>query len=91
MIYNGTKLICSDNSGAILVKCIGLKKASKHKGAKIGDLIVVSTKSCLKGSDKIKKGTIQYGVIIRLKLNINRFKKAASYIKFSHNNIVLLS
>lgn len=91
MIYNGTKLICNDNSGAILVKCIGLKTASKHKGAKIGDLIVVSIKSCSKGLDKIKKGTIQYGVIVWLQANINWFTKNASYIKFFQNNIVLLS
>ena len=91
MIYIGTKLICNDNSGAISTKCIGLKKSSRHKGAKIGDLIVVSVKSSLKGSTKIQKGSIQYGVIVRLKLNINRFKHLANYIKFTENNIVLVS
>lgn len=91
MIYSGTKLICNDNSGAILVKCIGLKKASKHKGAKIGDLIIVSVKSCLWGINWVPKGSIQYGVIVWLKLNINRFKKVANYIKFTDNNIVLVS
>lgn len=91
MIYPGTKLICNDNSGALVVKCIGLRKASKHKGASVGDLIIVSVKSCLWGIWKVQKGSIQYGVIVRLKLNINWFKKNANYIKFVENNIVLVS
>jgi large subunit ribosomal protein L14 len=91
MIYPGTKLICNDNSGALVVKCIGLKKASRHKGASVGDLIIVSVKSCLKGVGWVQKGSIQYGVIVRLNLNINWFKKIANYIWFMENNIVLVS
>lgn len=91
MIYPGTKLTCNDNSGALIVQCIGIKKMSKHKGASIGDLIIVSVKSCARGIGKVQKGSIQYGVIVRLKLNINRFKKIANYIKFMENNIVLVS
>jgi large subunit ribosomal protein L14 len=64
MIYSGTKLICNDNSGAFIVKCIGIRKSSKHKGATIGDLIIVSVKSCLKGIGRVQKGSIHYGVIV---------------------------
>lgn len=91
MIYNGTKLICNDNSGALVVKCIGLKKSSKKYGAKIGDLIIVSVKTCGRGLTRVKKGSIQHALIVWLKININRFSKTANYLWFTQNNVVLVS
>lgn len=91
MIYSGTKLICNDNSGALVVKCIGLKKSSKKRGAKIGDLIIVSVKTCGWGINWVKKGSIQHALIVRLKININRFWKTANYLWFMQNNVVLVS
>lgn len=91
MIYCGTKLICNDNSGALLVKCIGLKKSSWKWGAKIGDLIVVSVKTCGRGMNRVKKGSIQHALIVWLKININWFWQSANYLRFVQNNVVLVS
>lgn len=91
MIYVGSSLMCSDNCGALVVKCIGLKGLSKLKGATIGNVIIVSVKSKLRGTTKIWKGSIHHALIIWLKNKINWFKKNASYIQFFENNVVLLS
>ena len=77
-----------DNSGARFVECLRvLSKASKQPG-KIGDLIVVSTKR-VTPNKKIKKGTVQLGVIVRAATNLIRLD--GSRLRFDQTVIVLLS
>lgn len=86
MIKVGTFLPVADNSGAREVLCIRI--LGSKKSAKVGDVIVVSTKKCLpKG--KVKSGTVQRAVIIRI-------KKAAkiggdSMISADDNAVVLIN
>ena len=65
MIYPGTLLNCNDNSGALTVKCIGIRNSSKRKGCSAGSLLIVSVKTCLKGTTKVQRGSIHYAVVTR--------------------------
>ena len=91
MIYPGTILSCKDNSGALTLKCISILKSSKKKGVLGGNLLVLSVKTCLKGSKKIQKGSLQYGVLIRCKSVWSRLKKNGEYLKFFLNSVVIVS
>ena len=68
--------------------CIGLHHGSKLYTAKLGDVITVTVKEAIPGSD-IKKGTIHLAVIIRTKSPIHR--KDGSHIRFDDNAAVLLT
>lgn len=91
MIYPGTVVLCKDNCGALTLKCISTLKSSKKKGAKSGNIVVLSVKTCLKGSKKIQKGSLQYGVIIWTKSILSRSKKTGEYLKFFFNCVVVVS
>lgn len=91
MIYPGTVLACNDNSGALTVKCIGIKNSSRRWGGCAGTLIIVSVKTCLKGTSKIQKGSIHYGIITKTKQVLSRVNKTGDFIWFSENSIVLVS
>ena len=91
MIFPGTKLMCNDNSGALIVKCIGIKKASKITGATVGSLIIVSIKNCSKGLSKVQKGSIHYAIITRIKSTINWISKNGEFSTFFENSVVIVS
>ncbi len=78
----------TDNSGAKFVQCIKVLTKNPKQSAKIGDIVVVSVKKIVP-SKKIKKGSIQKGVVVRLNTNIKRLD--GSYLKFNKTNIVLLN
>lgn len=88
MIYTGTLLHVSDNSGVKLVKCLKILGRKPKSCGKIGDLIVISIKR-IKINSKIKKKEIYRGIIVRLKKKIKRID--GSYISFGKNSIVLLN
>jgi large subunit ribosomal protein L14 len=80
----------SDNSGALVVSCIKIKKQYGKVG-KIGSLLVVSIKKLRKNKQKkkLKKGTILLAVLIRTrKEHIRR-----NNVKFSFftNSVVLVN
>jgi large subunit ribosomal protein L14 len=55
--------------------------------AGLGDVIVVSVKKAMAGSE-LKTGTVVKGVIVRVKKNTRR--KDGTYVRFDHNALVIL-
>ncbi len=91
MIYPGTLLNCNDNSGALTVKCIGIRNSSRKRGGTAGTLIIVSVKTCLKGTTKVQKGSIHYGIITKTKQILSWVSTMGDLIWFSENSVVLVS
>ena len=87
MIKVYTRLIVADNSGAKNAKCIRLLGGSRKKYGSIGDIIVVTVKNAIPGSN-VKKGEISKAVIVRTKKEIRR--EDGSYIRFDENAAVLI-
>lgn len=91
MIQKETVLKVTDNSGAKLVKCIKILGGSNKKTAKIGDIILVSTKK-LKDNNKkkalkLKKKEIFEALIVQTK---NLKKTNGFFFKVNKNSVVLL-
>lgn len=84
----GTHLIASDNSGARIVKIVGVKKGKATKGtqqyAKLGDHVKVSVR---KGKPEMK-GEVFDAVVIRQKKSFKR--KTGERVMFEDNAVALL-
>ena len=78
----------ADNSGAKNVQCIKVLGGSNHNIANLGDVIVVSVKSCIP-QGKVKKGEIFRALIVRTAKETKR--KDGSTIKFDNNAVVLIN
>ncbi|HEC24486.1 MAG TPA: 50S ribosomal protein L14, partial [bacterium] len=88
MIQMQTVLKSADNSGAKKLMCIKVLRGSRHRYAKIGDVIVVSVKEAIPNS-KVKKGDVVKAVIVR---TIKKTKRPdGSYIRFDNNSAVLIN
>lgn len=87
MIYSETKLNVSDNTGAKIVKCLKVLRASKSSGAKPSSIIIASVRK-IKLSKKLLKGQICRGVLIRGKKNVQR--ATGMSIKFADNSLILI-
>lgn len=88
MIQTQTKLEIADNSGAKKVQCIKVLGGSRHRYAKIGDLIKITVKEAIpKG--KVKKGQVMKAVVVRTKKGKRR--RDGSIIRFDSNAVVLLN
>lgn len=88
MIQTETRLNVADNSGAKEVLCIRVLGGTGRRYASVGDIIVVSVKNALPGSD-VKKGTVSKAVVVRTNKEIRRAD--GSYIRFDDNACVLLN
>ena len=88
MIQTETRLTVADNSGAKEVLCIHVLGGTGRRYASVGDIIVVSVKNALPGSD-VKKGTVSKAVVVRTNKEIRRAD--GSYIRFDDNACVLLN
>lgn len=88
MIQTETRLNVADNSGAKEVLCIRVLGGTGRRYASVGDIIVVSVKNALPGSD-VKKGTVSKAVVVRTNKGIRRAD--GSYIRFDDNACVLLN
>ena len=88
MIQRQTILKVADNSGAKRCMCIGLHHGSKLYSANLGDIVTVSVKEAIPGSE-VKKGSIHHAVVIRTKAAIHR--NDGSHIRFDDNAAVLLT
>ncbi len=75
----------ADNSGVKKILCIG-NLTKKTKNIKLGDLIIGVIKE-INSTSKLIYSTIVYGVVIRLKKNINIDKK---YNLFFNDNAAVL-
>jgi large subunit ribosomal protein L14 len=87
MIMMKTRLEVADNTGAKVVGCIQVLGGTKHRYARVGDIIVCSVKKALPGGT-IKAGDIVKGVVVRTRAPIRR--EDGSYVRFDSNAIVLL-
>jgi len=87
MIQMQTLLDVADNTGAKVAQCIKVLGGTRRRVAGIGDVVVVSIKKAVPGSD-MKAGTVTRGVIVRTRKPVRR--PDGSYVRFDRNAIVLL-
>ena len=87
-IITGTELVCADNSGAKIVKVIGVRgykgRKRRYPSAGIGDIILGSV---IKGKPKVRKKIVK-AVIVRQRMPYTRTD--GTKIKFSDNACVLV-
>lgn len=94
MICSRAVLHCADNSGASMLRCIGIPGGTGKKTAKVGQVIVVSvisvsSKKSASGAVKIAKGSVHRALIVRTKKKIVR--KDGAVLSFNSNAAVLLN
>jgi len=87
MIQMQTFLDVADNTGAKRVQCIKVLGGTHRRYAGLGDIVVVSVKKALPGSE-LKPGSVAKGVIVRVKKNTRR--EDGTYVRFDRNAIVLI-
>ncbi|MFQ5907027.1 MAG: 50S ribosomal protein L14 [bacterium] len=87
MIQEYTRLIIADNSGAKVGMCVKVLGGTRRKYGRLGDVVVMSVKDAMPGS-QIKKGTVHKAVIVRTKKAQRRMD--GSYIRFDENAAVLI-
>jgi len=88
MIQQESRCSVADNSGAKEVLCIRVLGGTRKHYASLGDIIVVTVKSAIPGSD-VKKGTVSKAIVVRTKKEVRRGD--GSYIRFNDNAVVLLN
>ncbi len=88
MVQQETRLNVADNTGAKEVLCIRVLGGTNRRYARIGDVIVVTVKKAIPGTD-LKKGAISKAVIVRTRKEMRR--KDGSYIRFDDNAAVLIN
>ena len=64
MIQSESRLVVADNSGAKEALGILVLGGTGRRYATVGDVIVVTVKSTIPGSD-VKKGTVSRAVVVR--------------------------
>ncbi|HTF88211.1 MAG TPA: 50S ribosomal protein L14 [Planctomycetota bacterium] len=87
MIQMQTYLDVADNTGAKSVQCIKVLGGTHRRVAGLGDVIVLSVKKSLPGSE-VKPGSVVKGVIVRTRKQTRR--EDGSYVRFDRNAVVLL-
>lgn len=87
MIQQETMLEVADNSGAKKLQCIKVLGGTSKRYATIGDIIKVSVKEALYGS-QVKKKDKRKAVIVRTRKAIRR--RDGSYLRFDNNAAVLI-
>tara|TARA_Y100001970_G_scaffold47257_1_gene59703 strand:- start:59164 stop:59532 length:369 start_codon:yes stop_codon:yes gene_type:complete len=88
MVQQETRLKVADNTGAKEVLCIKVLGGSRKRYAKTGDLIVITVKKAIPGSN-VKKGEVHKAVVVRTRKELKR--KDGSYIRFDDNAAVLVN
>lgn len=87
MIQMQTILDVADNTGAKRAMCIKVLGSSRRRYASIGDVIVLSVKKSVPGSD-VKAGAVVRGVVVRTRKAVKR--PDGSSIRFDTNAVVLI-
>ncbi|TET47021.1 50S ribosomal protein L14 [candidate division TA06 bacterium] len=87
MIQEYTRLAVADNSGARVGMCVKVLGGTRRRYARLGDVVVISVKDAMPGS-QIKKGSIHRAVIVRTKKAHRRMD--GSYVRFDENAAVLI-
>lgn len=90
----GTKFYVADNSGAKVVKCIGILGNSRRRKIKIGDVIVVAVKSADPNSAKVnrknKNKCIFRALVVASKCAISN-NEFGYMTWFNSNRVILLA
>ena len=71
MVQQETRLNVADNTGAKEVLCIRVLGGTNRRYARIGDVIVVTVKKAIPGTE-LKKGAISKAVIVRTRKEMRR-------------------
>ncbi len=87
MLYVKSIVKVSDNSGGRYAKVIRILRRKPKACAEVGDVVIVSIKRAA-AHKKIKKGSLQKGVVVRLSRNIRR--SDGGLLRFFKPAIVLL-
>lgn len=87
MIQERSILKVADNSGAKIVRCFRILGGTRHRYARIGDVIVASVQIA-EPRKKVKKKDIVKAVVVRQRQPFRR--SDGSYIRFSENAVVLI-
>ncbi|MEZ6014039.1 MAG: 50S ribosomal protein L14 [Planctomycetota bacterium] len=87
MIQMQTYLDVADNTGAKQVQCIKVLGGTNRRTAGLGDIIVVSVKKAIPGSE-VKPGSVVKGVIVRTRKMSRR--DDGSYVRFDRNALVIV-
>lgn len=87
MIQVLTNLKVADNSGAKIIRCFRILGGTRHRYAKIGDIVVASVKQ---GDPKgvVKEHEVVKAVIVRQKKALRRVD--GTYIRFDDNAAVII-
>lgn len=87
MIQELTNLKSADNSGAKIIRCFRVLGGTRHRYAKIGDIIVASVRQ---GDPHgiVKEHDVVKAVIVRQKKSLRR--SDGSYIRFDDNAAVII-
>lgn len=88
MLQVGSSMKAADNSGAKLLKIIGIPGNSKRRFAKLGDVVTVVVDGA-SSRGVVKDHTIYKAVIVRTKKEKRR--KDGSYIRFDDNAGVIIA
>ncbi len=88
MIQQETRCSVADNSGAKDVLCVRVLGGTRKRYASLGDMVVVSVKAAIPGSE-VKKGTVSKAIVVRTRKEVRR--NDGSYIRFDDNAVVLLN
>ena len=88
MIQERSILKLADNSGAKIVRCFRILGGTRHRYAKIGDIIVASVQVA-EPRKGVKKKDIVRTVLVRSKKETRR--KDGSYVRFDENAVVLIN
>ncbi len=87
MIQQQTMLDVADNTGAKRAMCIKVLGSSRRRYASIGDIIVLTIKKAIPGSN-LKPGSVCKGVVVRTKKSVKR--EDGSSIRFDTNAVVIV-
>src|SRR6185369_1787039 len=88
MIQERSILKVADNSGAKMVRCFRILGGTRHRYAKVGDVIVASVQSA-EPRKGVKKKDIVRTVLVRTRNAMRR--KDGSYVRFDENAVVLIN
>lgn len=87
MIQPRSLLNVADNSGAKIIQCIQVLRGSRHRYARLGDIIVASVKVA-EPRKPVKKKDVVRAVIVRQRAPYRRAD--GSIIRFDENSAVIL-
>ncbi len=87
MIQVMTNLRAADNSGAKIIRCFRILGGTRHRYAKIGDIVVCSVRE---GDPRgvVKEGDVVKAVIVRQRKALKR--DDGSYVRFDDNAAVII-